>query len=82
MSRPLFDKLKELDPQQLANLYKTVFDNADAKLVLEDLKNRCFYYAPLPFGEQGMRSEGMRQVVLTIESFLEDNYDAIEEGQQ
>jgi hypothetical protein len=35
-----------MTPQERELLYQRVFENSDAKLVLEDLKGRFFFYAP------------------------------------
>ncbi len=74
--QPLTKKLMEFDEEQLARLYKTVFDSADAKLVLEDLKNRCYSYETthVPgFPDVINKNEGMRSVVLYIKSQI--NYE-------
>ena len=66
----LTEKLMELEEEQVANLYKVVFDSEDARLVLEDLRNRCFIKTStaheLP--HVTYNNEGMRTVVLHIES--------------
>lgn len=66
----LTDKLIKLDEEQLANLYKRVFDSADAQLVLEDLKNRCFYKTSTAHdnSHQTYLHEGMRLAILHIET--------------
>ncbi len=66
----LTDKLMELDEETVANLYKQTFSSVEAQLVLEDLKNRSFVKTALPYGQEGDRAEGMRQVVLHVESQL------------
>ena len=50
------------DPEALLRLYQRVFNNDDGQFVIQDLKNRCFYDAPV----QSQTEEGMRRVVLHI----------------
>ncbi len=71
MPNPLQDKLDTLDEERVAKLYKTVFESEEGQLVLEDLKNRCWTKAPLPYGEEGQRAEGRRSVVLHIQTQLD-----------
>lgn len=60
-------KLMELTESEIAALYKTVFGTPEGALVLEDLKDRFFWYAPVPLGENGQRAIGMIDVIRTIE---------------
>lgn len=81
----LNDKLQEMTAEDVANIYKRIFGTPDGQLMLEDLKNRCFSKLSLPFGEEGQRAEGMRAVVLHIESMI--NYkpeveDAVTPGRE
>jgi len=64
----MIKKIEEMDAVEVAQLYKTVFDTAEAKLVLEDLRNRC-YMKTSTAGQtpyETYLSEGMRTVVLHI----------------
>ncbi len=67
MSR-LNEKLMEMDEDQVARLYKRVFDSEDAKMVLEDLKNRCFVKTSTAHELPHVThvNEGMRTVFLHI----------------
>ncbi len=68
MPNPLNDKLLTLDEKQVAKLYQNLFDSEEGQLVLEDLKNRCWFKKPLPYGEEGQRAEGARSTVLHIQT--------------
>lgn len=70
MPNPLQDRLNTLDEDQVAQLYKNVFDSEEAELVLEDLKNRCFAKVTSFNGDaiQTCFNEGMRSVLLHIEN--------------
>lgn len=70
MSNPLLDKLFELSEEDRANLYKNIFDSEAGRLVLEDLKQRCFMRTTTFTPSHGEISfkEGMRAVCLHIES--------------
>ena len=64
----MIKKIEEMDEVEVAQLYKTVFDSPEAKLILEDLKNRCYMKtstAGLTPYETYLK-EGMRTVVLHI----------------
>ena len=66
----LVEKLEELNEEQLAQLYKNLFTSPDGQLVLEDLKGRCYVYSTTA-NENPHKTfwhEGMRNVILTIES--------------
>lgn len=73
MKNEILKKLFELPAEEKAQLYKDIFSTTAGKLVLEDLRCRCFVYEPLPFGQEADRAEGRRQVVLHIETQL--NYE-------
>ena len=70
------DQLTALNQDQLANLYKKVFDGVDGQLVFQDLKDRCFYHVSTVNGQNSVHSneviykEGMRSVILHIETNL------------
>ena len=68
----LTDKLKELQPNELANIYRRVFQSPEGQLVLEDLKNRCFMKTT-PFTAYNTETNyncGKQAVVLHIESLI------------
>lgn len=74
MFNPLRDKLRTLNAEELANLYKTIFTSEAGQLVLEDLRNRSFYYIPTfecSYGKDA--AEGMRNIVMSIETQI--NYE-------
>jgi len=64
------EKLSSLSEVQLARVYQNVFNTDEGQLVLEHLRQTCFKYVPLPFGEEGQRAEGRRQIILQIEASL------------
>lgn len=72
-------KLRTLSEEERAKLYKNVFASSDAQLVLEDLKERGFFYTStfrndLPGLERSIEyNEGIRASVLHIETML--NYE-------
>lgn len=43
MNKTLRRKLRTLPPKQIAELYRQVFESEAGQLVLEDLKNQCFF---------------------------------------
>lgn len=63
-------KLAELDKEQRIGLYQRVFSSIEGQLVLEDLRERGFYYVTtfMP-GETELR-EGMRAFLLHIDTYL------------
>lgn len=72
MPNLLLEKLNELNDEQLAQIYKNVFNTPEGQLLLEDLKNRSFFYTTTAH-ENSHRTywqEGMRSVVLHIQSQL------------
>ena len=66
----LQDVLDKYDDKQLMTLYRAVFETDSGMLVLQDLMNRCYMYAPTASD----RDEGMRCVILTIQSLLSGTY--------
>lgn len=78
----LTKKLFELSEEDLANLYKEVFGAESGRLVLEDLRNRCFVKTstvnayPFDAGRTAT-NEGMRTVVLHIDNQI--NYEPVKE---
>ena len=73
LPNPLQDKLKTLNAEEVAQIYKNLFSSIDGQLLLEDLKNRCFYFAPLIDEHEGRTyfNDGMRSVVLHITNQIE-----------
>lgn len=69
----MLKKIEEMDEFEVAQLYKNMFDTAEAKLVLEDLKNRCFVKTSTagltPY--ETYLNEGMRLVVLHIQTQID-----------
>ena len=51
---------------ELELLYQRVFETADAKFILEDLKARFYFYAPTP----GIREDGQEDVVKHINNMI------------
>ena len=76
MPNLLNDKLSTLDEEQVAKLYQNLFDSEEGKLVLQDLKNRCFIDISTYDGGNMEIHEGMRCVVLHIQTQL--NYEVKE----
>ena len=68
--------LKKMDDEALDRLYMRLFSSDDGRLVLEDLRNRCFSYAPtVPEGGDinALRThynEGRRSILIMIETRL------------
>ena len=62
------------DGEGLAALYRRVFNTPEGELVLQDLKNRAFFYLPTVGASfidgEIYFNEGKRSVVLSIESRL------------
>ncbi len=66
-------KLLEIgDGDGLTRLYMEVFNTDSGKLVLQDLKNRAYFYTELYSGDihQSLINEGMRLMVVSIETRL------------
>ena len=55
--------LSKMKPEEIEALYFRVFSSADGELVLQDLANRCYVYAPT---EGNQISEGMRAMYVSI----------------
>ena len=73
MSNPLNEKLQTFSPDEVARLYKNAFDSEEGRLMLEDLKNRCYIYTT-PFAVDNPVSNfnmGMQAVVLHIQAQLD-----------
>lgn len=74
MDLALQRKLTELEAHQIAEIYCQVFNTDAGRLILEDLRNRCFVYdSSFKYGyaEQDVCfHEGMRSVMLHIETQL------------
>ena len=66
------EKLTRISEEQLAELYKQVFTTDAAQVVLEDLRNRCFFFEPSYSGNKEFTdfNEGKRSVILHIETQL------------
>jgi hypothetical protein len=73
-------KVISLEEDERASLYKGLFDSPEGKLVLEDLRVRCYFYGssalPDPNGHINdpyavYMNEGMRSVMLYIQTQLE-----------
>ena len=60
--------------RELRQSYAQTFNAESGQRVLEDLKKRCYYNMPTfstkSEGENGDHREGMRSVILTIESLM------------
>ena len=83
------EKLQEMNPVDVSNIYKRIFDTPDGKLMLEDLRNRCYVkvssYHHQTNSNDVLFNEGMRAVVLHIESqinFTPEAEDALAEGRE
>ena len=63
----LQDKLSRMDEAELCSVYQTCFGTPEGKLVLEDLRNRCFIFMPTELPTD----EGARRVILNIETRLQ-----------
>ena len=68
MSNPQDEKLQTMLPVEVAKLYQKLFCTVEGKLVLQDLKNRCFFDVSTYNGDPNdtIKNEGMRSVVLHI----------------
>lgn len=71
MNLEIQKKLSQLEPEQVKNLYKQVFNSDTGKLVLEDLRNRCFAYVST-YGNDIEFNEGHRSMLLHIENQLSE----------
>ena len=70
----LTEKLATLTPKQMSQIYQNVFSTIDGQLVLEDLRHRCFSYAPEDLGVSSDRevfiNVGKHAVIVNIETQL------------
>jgi len=66
-----------MNRQELELLYQRVFETADAKLVLEDLKGRFFFYAPV----NNLTDVGSENVVKHINNMINPIPEEIDNGQ-
>lgn len=68
-NKELNDQLLSLGEENIAQLYKSIFSTTEGKLVLQDLKNRSYFYSPTYHHEKNSDvGEGMRNIVLHIEN--------------
>ena len=58
--------LEGMDDEALMRLYQRVFNTPDGLLVLEDLRNRFFYYSPA----HTQIDEGLRRAVIHIQNTM------------
>lgn len=84
MPDPLRKKYEELTWEEIKKHYRDVFNSPSGRMVLEDLKRKCFYYSPctpVNIGETRDFNDGMRATLLNIINTLEeDDAPASEEG--
>ena len=67
MRNPLIKRLSELNPKELSQVYKNVFENdEEGRLVMEDLKGRFFEYIPA----SNMTEVGSENVLKHIKNML------------
>jgi uncharacterized protein with von Willebrand factor type A (vWA) domain len=78
----MIKKLSEMDSDELAQIYKSVFGSPEGKLILQDLKNRCYFYTPTYQHQNPDAAEGMRNVVMNIESQINYESPVEESGEQ
>lgn len=72
-------KVEEMPQNELIQIYKNVFNSDGGKLVLEDLRRRCYAHTSTSLDSDGVnvlademqRNEGKRMVLLMIETFLD-----------
>jgi hypothetical protein len=69
MNEQLQKRLAELDSDALDRAYMEVFNTETGQLVLEDLRNRCFFFTTT-LGSSIEFNEGQRAVVMNIETRL------------
>ena len=60
--------LSKMDDKALNALYERVFTSADGELVLQDMANRCYVYAPT----ENQTHEGMRVHYVSIIARLQN----------
>jgi hypothetical protein len=67
------DRIRKVDGE-LEALYRKVFNNVDAEIVLEDLRSRFFYNVPSTENHfdanKTMFNEGSRAVLIHIDTML------------
>ena len=75
--RALNDKIATMTIEEMSASYKDVFSSPSGKLVLQDLKNRCYVKAPTYTAPNSVNPdevlvrEGMRSVYLHIQTLIE-----------
>jgi hypothetical protein len=69
MNEQLQDKLAKMDADALDRAYMETFNTDNGQLVLEDLRNRCFFFTTT-LGPDMQFNEGQRAVVMNIETRL------------
>lgn len=80
--RELNKKLSSFDEVELSAAYKTVFSTVEGQLVLQDLRNRCFFDT-MTFSDNPYVTcfnEGKRTVILNIETRI--NFEPIVEEEE
>ena len=83
-------KLARLSQAELVNIYKDIFTSEGGKLILEDLRMRCYSYMPTYLNADGNTvseidfkvNEGKRSVILTIETMINAQNKEIETNEQ
>lgn len=68
INQELQEKLGEMSDDELSRIYRNLFESPEGRLVLEDLRNRCYCYSTTALGDNIELNEGMRSVVLHIET--------------
>jgi hypothetical protein len=65
-----------MTPDELRQMYRRVFKSEDGQKVVEDLKARCWFYAPVhtpgDTHETAYR-DGQRSIVLSIMAMLQED---------
>jgi hypothetical protein len=77
MNNPQLEQVLRMTPQERELLYQRVFENSDAKLVLEDLKGRFFFYAPA----KDLTEVGSENVIKHINNMINPMPEEIQNGQ-
>tara|TARA_R110002020_G_scaffold24190_7_gene79751 strand:+ start:1938 stop:2168 length:231 start_codon:yes stop_codon:yes gene_type:complete len=66
-----------MTPDELKQMYRRVFETEDGQKVIEDLKTRCWFYAPIhtpgDTHETAYR-DGQRSIVLSLISMLKEDH--------
>jgi hypothetical protein len=82
MDKAIQEKLTRISDEELDACFRSVFNSPDGQLVLEDLKNRGFYFiSTIPVDVQGntvipidpsavIMHEGMKKLLLYIDTRL------------